>query len=399
MSATISRVPRVGLIGVSGYGSIHLQLLRECRDRGELDFAAAVVINPQEEADNIAELRAHGCTIFDDYRTMLAQERGRLDLCLIPTGIHWHARMTVDALRARANVLVEKPLAAAADELEAIRRASRETGRFVAVGFQDYYEGGTQWLKEQLHGGAIGELQSVRFLGIWPRPRSYYLRNNWAGRLEADGQPVLDSPLNNAFAHFAMLCLYFAGTGRDEAAAARLQAAELYRAHAIDTFDTAVVRLRTDAGVRLWLGVSHCCHPQFEPEIRLTGSQGTAWWNYEKEAGLKRTDGETRRSVISDITTARQAMMQAVLARWRDPQIRVCTPEIAARHTEMVLALHASRSITPIPAAQINWTQPGGAPDAVPIVQGLEDAMHRAYARQVGLAESGFGLAVGQRAV
>lgn len=147
------------------------------------------------------------------------------------------------------------------------------------------------------------------------------------------------------------------------------------------------------------MGVSHCCHPQFEPEIRLTGSHGTAWWNYEKEAGLTRTDGETRRSVIADITTARQAMMQAVLVRWRDPQARVCTPEIAARHTEMVLALHASRSITPIPAAQIDWTQPGGAPDAVPIVQGLEDAMHRAYARQAGLAENGFGLAVGQRAV
>jgi len=399
MNAPAYRVPRVALIGVSGYGSIHLHLLRECRDRGELSLAAAVVINPQEEADNIAELRAHGCTIYDDYRTMLAQEHGRLDLCLIPTGIHWHARMTVDALRAGANVLVEKPLAAAAADLEAIRRTAHEMGRFVAVGFQDYYEGGTQWLKEQLYIGAIGELQSVRFLGIWPRPRSYYLRNNWAGRVEVDGQPVLDSPLNNAFAHFAMLCLYFAGSGRDEAATAQLQAAELYRAHAIDTFDTAVVRLRTAAGVRVWLGVTHCCHPQFEPEIRLTGTHGTACWNYEKEATLTTTDGQARRCVIADITKARQAMMQAVLGRWRDHETPVCTPEIAARHTEVILALHTARPITPVPAAQIDWTQPGGAPDAVPIVQGLEDAMHRAYARQTGLAESGFGLAVRQQAV
>jgi len=72
-------------------------------------IVAATVINPADEADNIAELKAHGCEIYSDYEKMLAEHSGRIDLCLIPTGIPWHARMTIAALRARANVLVEKP--------------------------------------------------------------------------------------------------------------------------------------------------------------------------------------------------------------------------------------------------------------------------------------------------
>ncbi|MCC6416053.1 MAG: Gfo/Idh/MocA family oxidoreductase, partial [Opitutaceae bacterium] len=144
----------MALIGVSGYARIYLQLIRESLARSEIKLVAAVVINAQEEAAIVAELTGLGGAIYGDYRTMLAEERGRIDLCMIPTGIHWHAEMTIAALRAGANVLVEKPLAATLADAEAIARASSESGKFVAVGFQDYYESATQWLKQRVHDGA-----------------------------------------------------------------------------------------------------------------------------------------------------------------------------------------------------------------------------------------------------
>lgn len=390
MNSPANHPPRVALIGVSGYGRIHLQLLRDCQNRGEVDFAAAVVINPREEAATVAELRSRGCAIYEDYQEMLRRERGRVDLCMIPTGIHWHARMTIDALNAGANVLVEKPLAATVADAEAVRRAERETGRFVAVGFQDYYERGTQWLKQQVHAGVIGELQSVRFLGIWPRPRGYYLRNNWAGRLRAGDRPVFDSPLNNAFAHFAMLSLYFAGAGRDEAAAARIEDAELLRAHAIESFDTAVVRLRTAAGVRIWLGVSHSCRPPSDPEIWLNGTEGVAAWHYERKAWVKPTVGEESHHAVADITGARREMMAAVLARLRDPAERVCSPEIARHHSQFIADLHAGWKVAAIEPSLIEWSLPSGLPDGMPVVRGLADALHQGYAAQAQLRECGF---------
>jgi predicted dehydrogenase len=363
---------RIAIIGVSGYGSIHLQLARESRDRGEIRITAATVINPQEEAATIAELRANGTEIFTDHHEMFRQHAGRIDLCLIPTGIHWHARMTIAALESGANVLVEKPLAGSLAEVEEIRRTEERTGRFVAVGFQDYYEPGTIWLKGELDRKVIGDIQSVRFLGVWPRPRGYFTRNNWAGRLRVEGVPVMDSPLNNAFAHFVMLSLFFVGGD-----APVLEEVELMRAHAIESFDTAVVRSHTAQGIKLWFGASHACHETVEPEIVITGRLGQACWRYESEAWWRSADGVTTRRTLLDITGARRAMFSTALQRLRDPSVRICTSEMAGRHTALIESIHRQASIGTVPPAAVAWSGANGESSQVPDINGLAEALHR----------------------
>lgn len=376
---------RVAIIGVSGYGSVHLQLARESRVRGEARITAAAIINQEEEAANVAELRGHGTEIFADYEAMLRAHAGRIDLCLIPTGIHWHARMTIAALEAGANVLVEKPLAGSLAEVEEIRRAEQRSGRFVAVGFQDFYEPGTTWLKQELERGVIGDIVSVRFLGVWPRSRSYFTRNNWAGRLEVDGHPVKDSPLNNAFAHFVMLSVYFVG-----AAGLVLEEAELLRAHAIESFDTAVIRSRTDRGVKLWFGTSHACRDTVEPEIVITGARGEAVWRYESEAWWRDADGATGRRPLLDITGARRAMFAAALRRLTDPTHPICTSELAGRHTALIEAIHRQARIGVVPAGAVNWSGANGLSTQVPDINGLGAALRRSYVSEQSLAASGF---------
>jgi predicted dehydrogenase len=382
--------PRVAVIGISGYGRIHLQLARECRDRGELELVAATVINRAEEAANVAELEAKGTRVYDDYAAMLREQAGAIDLCLIPTGIHWHAPMTIAALEAGANVLVEKPLAGSTAEVEAIRAAERAAGRFVAVGFQDYYEPGTAWLKAELARGAIGELRSVRFLGLWPRTRAYFRRNDWAGRLHAGDRPVLDSPLNNAFAHFVMLSLYFAGANGRAATGVRLEQAELFRAHDIPSFDTGVARLTTDTGVALWFGASHASRTSLEPEIVITGTSGSACWRYESEAWWQDIRGRRERRALLDANGARREMMAATLRRLRDPAAPVCTTEMAGRHTALIESLHRQGEIISLAPALVTWSGGPGDATAMPSVQGLDAAMQRAYATQSPLAAAGF---------
>jgi len=385
--------PRLALIGISGYGRIHLELARGCRDRGEATIVAATVINAAEEADNVAELKSKGCAIYADYEEMLRRHTGQIDLCLIPTGIHWHARITLAAIRAGANVLVEKPLAASTVEARTIQEMERTSGRFVAVGFQDYYDPGTRWLIEELRRGVIGDVQSVRFLGIWPRPRAYYRRNNWAGCLQVDGVPVLDSPLNNAFGHFVLLSLLFAGPDAGETGL-QPERIELYRAHDIASFDTAVVSLRTARGVRLWFGASHASHTALEPEIVIEGSAGTAGWRYEREAWFQNSAGRQQRAVLDQHVT-RRLMMADVLQRLRDPETGICSTPVAIQHTRLIESLHRAGSITPFAADQISWSGKDGAMDAIPAVRGLDAALREAFAKQWSLQESGFALARG----
>lgn len=387
MSALSTR-PRLALIGISGYGRIHLELARGARDRGDADIVAAAVINAAEEAANVAELKAKGCAIYTDYREMLRAHAGRIDLCLIPTGIHWHARMTLAALQAGANVLVEKPLAGSVADAQAMRAAEEAAGRFVAVGFQDTYDPGTRWLIDALRRGAIGEVKTVRFLGIWPRPRAYFLRNNWAGRLTIDGVPVLDSPLNNAFGHFVMLSLLFAGEGE---AALGAEGVELFRAHDIESFDTAVVNARTPRGVRLWFGVSHVSHTALEPEIVIEGSAGTAGWRYETEAWYRNASGRQQQPVLDQHAT-RKLMMTAALQRLRDPAIPVCTTAMAARHTALIESIHRTGRVAVLPAERIVWQAKDGPASALPAMPGLDAALRQAFTEQKTLRACGFTL-------
>ncbi len=101
---------RAAIIGVSGYGAtIYSDLMRE-KNNGLLEITAATIINQNEEKAKCDELKAMGCRLYTDYREMLGNEK--LDICFIPTGIHLHAPMTVAALEAGVNVVVEKPAAA-----------------------------------------------------------------------------------------------------------------------------------------------------------------------------------------------------------------------------------------------------------------------------------------------
>ncbi|MBS0664371.1 MAG: Gfo/Idh/MocA family oxidoreductase [Verrucomicrobia bacterium] len=392
MSATSPR-PRLAVIGISGYGKIHLQLARECRDHGEADLIAAVVINPEEEVANVAELRSKGCAIYADYAEMLRRHAGELDLCLIPTGIHWHVRMTIAALQAGANVLVEKPLAGSTDGVAAVQAAERAAGRFVAVGFQDCYDPGTQSLMAALQAGRIGAIRSVRFLGVWPRPRAYFRRNNWAGRLQVDGVAVHDSPLNNAFGHFVMLSLLLGGVAADELRL-RPDEAELFRAHAIESFDTGVVTFATARGVRFWLGASHVSAKAIEPEIWVDGTAGRAGWRYEDEAWL--VDGAGRREAwpVLDQHATRRLMMAAALRRLREPDAPICTTEQAGRHTALIERIHRAAPVVPFPPEQVEWVGDEER-TSVPTFPGLTEAMQRAFAAQGSLRAAGFTLATG----
>jgi len=384
MSAPSNPV-RIALIGISGYGRIYLEMVRERRARGEIEIVAAVVINPQEEAANVAELTTHGAEIFADYQEMLRRYRGRIDLCLIPTGIHWHARMAIAALEAGANVLVEKPLTGSWAEAQAIREMERTTGRFVAVGFQDCYQPGTLALKAELDRGVIGELKSVSFLGIWPRPRRYFTRNNWAGRLSVDGAPVLDSPLNNAFAHFVMLSLFLTNSHHTV-----VEGAELMRAHAIESFDTAVVRARNERGVALWFGVTHSAASPIEPVIEITGSNGRASWRFEADARWQANDGTSTRIALTDITGARRAMFDAVFARLTEGRTHVCTTEMAGWHTALIEQIHQHARIVTLPPESLTSVGVGAAADQVLDVRGLREALGNSFQNGSSLAASGF---------
>ncbi len=381
-----TRVIRLGLIGISGYGRSHLRLAREFEERGEARLVAVTIINPAEEALKMAELLRAEVRVYEDFKEMLRAEAGQLDACLVPTGIPWHARMTMAALRAGLHVLVEKPLAGSVAEGVAIRAVERAVGRVVAVGFQDIYTAAARRLQAELAGGLIGEVRAIRLIGVWPRAEEYYARNGWAGRLAVGGAPVRDSPLMNGFSHFVHLALFFAGRRVGEGARAREVEAELWRAHAIESFDTAVVRARTVEGVMLWLGVSHAAAEPREVRLRVEGTRGAVEWRHESRVLVVRREGEkVERRVLPDMDETRREMMRCFLARVRDGEGFVADTTMAINHLELIEAVHAVGEIREVPKARVRRV--AGAKGVVVAIEGINGALEAAEARAGWLSE------------
>lgn len=337
---------RIGLIGVSGYGYNHFERIIRLVRLGVAEFSAAVVINPEEAAAQIGQLREFGARIYSSADAMFAELRGKLDLVCIPTGIAFHEPLTVQALENGANVLVEKPAAGSVAAIRRMMEAEKKSGKFVAVGFQHIYGREIQFLKQYLLTGRIGRVESIVCKGLWPRADQYYRRNNWAGRrAAADGTLIWDSPINNAFAHYLNLELFLAGERFGESAHAVEVEGALWRARKeIETFDTCAVRFTVSTGSRLTMLLSHATPVNLNPVIRIQCEHGTVFWNVDRGWNICSEDGAVIASGI--VQPANDDMFMDVIRRISGEEQFLCSLPIAREHTNCIEML--SEKLQPV---------------------------------------------------
>ncbi len=353
-------------------------------DAGKVELKAAVVVNQAEEAETCQRLRDRGVTLYEDWRGLFADWSGKLDVCLMPLPIHLHERAALEAMEAGANVLMEKPLTATLAQADNLRAAERRTGRWIAVGYQDFYRPSTIRLREDLAAGRIGKLREITWTGLWPRPEAYYRRNNWAGHLEVGGVPVRDSPLNNALAHYLNLSFLWSGADPSKVATARGLEAELYRCNSIESFDTAVVKITTDTGVRITASVTHSCEHEEPLEMHIHGEEGTLIWTHQR--GARWSDGETL--ALEEIRLAFGEMMETVLSRVHNPAARICTTEHARSQVQTVEMLHERfpiRSVSP----RLWEDKHSGMHGMIRVLDGVEADLHRCVAERSFPSELG----------
>ena len=341
---------RVAIIGVSGFGNIHYGDILRAWKAGRVDIVCATVVNAEEEAEKCEVLRSAGCEIHRDADSMFRRHAGAVDLCFLPVGIGLHAPLSIAAMRAGMNVFVEKPLAGTVQEADAIIAASKETGRFAAVGYQHLYQPQILAMKRAIANGRIGRLRAVRGIGLWARDWAYYHRNNWAGRLRGSSGWILDSPVNNALAHYLNLVCYFGGSGPDAMADVVSLEAGLYRANPeIESFDTAFLKMRTAAGADLFFTVSHAAESNIEPIVEAVGDRGSVRWTAEGYVA-RWADGTEETVAMDSPTEVRDHIMDALLARLHDPAAPVFGADRARAVTQIVNAAHAGAPIVPVPA-------------------------------------------------
>lgn len=120
---------RGAVIGSGGRGRL---LTGEFKEIGVEMAAVCDVYEPNLQAGlKVASSTARG---YDNYKRML--EDKSIDVVIVTTPDHWHARMVIDAVEAGKDVYVEKPMAHTIEEGFAVIRATRRSRRVVQVGTQ-----------------------------------------------------------------------------------------------------------------------------------------------------------------------------------------------------------------------------------------------------------------------
>ena len=184
----------VGIVGCGVIGRKRAQAL----GAGKLVACSDAVF---ERARGVAT--EHGAQAVADWREMV--KRPEVQMVVVATTQDWLAPVTLAAVQAGKHVLVEKPAARRAGELEAVVQAARASGSLVRVGFNHRFHPALHKAHEMFGAGAVGPLMYLR--ARYGHGARVGYEKEWRARPEVSGGgELIDQGM-----HLIDLARWFAG--------------------------------------------------------------------------------------------------------------------------------------------------------------------------------------------
>lgn len=144
-----------GILGAAKFAREHMGPALHLAPGGKLGALAT------RSADKAAGFQAIApdLTIHDSYDSLLTDPS--IDAVYIPLPNTLHVDWTLKAIQAGKHVLTEKPIAMKAGEIGQLIAARDASGKLVAEAFMIVFHPQWQWARDQVQGGAIGQLMHV----------------------------------------------------------------------------------------------------------------------------------------------------------------------------------------------------------------------------------------------
>lgn len=325
---------KVALFGVGGYGANYPYTIAHPQREGVTLVGA---VDPYCKTCDM-------CPVYDTAEELFANHQP--DLVVVSTPIHLHVEQAVMAFEHGCHVALEKPIAATMEGVQKILDARDKAGKLLSIGFHLCADEGVLEAKKDIDDGVLGKPVSLKALVLWPRGHAYYNRGSgWAGKRYAkNGEPIFDNVLSNATAHYLMNILFMLGEKLDKIEC------RTFRANAIETFDTAIVKGETASGAKAFVAVSHAIDPglQQDPVFEYQFEKGTLYFN-SVGSGARGTNFVARFNdgTVKEYGAIGKGHLENfwnLIDAIRDGAPIHCTGEIAARH---IAAMEDMRAIQP----------------------------------------------------
>ncbi len=376
------------LIGLGGYAQAIQRYLTDGEQASPpvVKLAAVTSSNPDKHPEIVAKLRERGVRIMSSYDEILADKS--IETVWLPLPIDLHRPFTEQALAAGKSVMCEKPVAGCVEDVDAMIAAQRKAGLPVAIGYQDVYDSTTVPTKRLLLDGGIGKIERACVWACWPRDSVYYGRAGWAARFKRGDTWVMDSPANNALAHYINIALFLLGADLESAATPEHVEAELYRANDIENYDTIAMRLTLPGGIPFQVMFTHACAVAQNPLIEIYGSQGKVLRAVDQV--LTESKGQT--TIVKRDKQMANHMTRRIAQEVRgikNPDIALATLESSRAQTVAINGASQASAVTTIPTDAWREQDLFGRGGVVRAIAGIEDAFRHCSAMGQLLHESG----------
>jgi len=341
-------------VSIGGYGHYYLKTMFEEFPAGKAKVCG--VIDPYaDKASLFGEVQKRDIPIFSEIEEFYEQDLSA-DLVVISSPIQYHVPQSIFGLKKGSNVLCDKPICATVQEVDELIKIRDESGKWVMIGYQWSYSKAIQDLKKNINSGLFGKPIRLKTLCLWPRDDVYYGRNNWAGKIKDSARKwVLDSPVNNALAHFLHNIFYVLGSEVNTSAIPKTVTAECYRANPIENYDTAVCQIFTMNDVEILFHVSHATKDFFGPTFSFEFEDAKiTYGDPDNEIVALFNDGTKKSYGAPDNTPQFNKLYEAV-ENVKKPSTILCGIEAASSQTVAMNGIQESvGEIINFPKTMIN---------------------------------------------
>lgn len=149
----------IGCIGVGGQGTHDMGSLLgfpEIQVVAVCDVVGSHAAKAKEAVDK--KYKNTDCKTTPEFRDILS--RTDIDAVLIATPDHWHALISIEAMKSGKDVYCEKPETLTIAQGRAVTNVARRYGRVFSGGSQRVW-GDYNWFHKMVRGGAIGQVKEV----------------------------------------------------------------------------------------------------------------------------------------------------------------------------------------------------------------------------------------------
>lgn len=328
---------KVLLVGVGGYGSGYVRALTG-RDFGA-EIAGIVDVMPNIR-EVCPEVGAFGLTVYSSLSDFYKENTA--DLAILASPIHLHTEMSIQCMKSGSHVLCEKPLCLTVEEAGALDACQAQTGKWLAVGYQMNYRRDVLALKKDILSGIFGAPKRLSVAHACRRGSKYYARNNWAGRISANGREVFDSPFTNACAHNFQMLTFLIGKDLSSACDITGVEAEVYRGNrTVENYDTAFMKFSTDTGADIFYYTAHPLSKELVgPYGKMEFEKGVIEFGPDQRFTAKLNSGETKTYDIPDTDAYDQKLIDAIEGA-KTGVCPVCTTKSEIGHIKAVRFVQA----------------------------------------------------------